>query len=146
MVVHSFWWNFKFSNDRERPLTTIWKLGFTFQAENFHLPWLGSSSFQNGMHELYVSWYIYIYIYIHTLQFNCPAKRMVHQWIPHWTASDQSESSLVNQTRRSIFLLQFSSPFSMCTLGATSPSKMYLSYMRLCTVQQFIIFVRNVSL
>ena len=28
IVVDSFWRNFKFSNDRKRPLTTIWKPGF----------------------------------------------------------------------------------------------------------------------
>ena len=34
IVVHSFWRNFKFGNDRERPLTTIWKPGFIVVKRN----------------------------------------------------------------------------------------------------------------
>ena len=109
MVVYSFWWNFKFSNDCERPLTTIWKLAFTFQAENLHLPWLGSSSFPDWNARTVLS-----LICTDTLIHNCPAKRMVHQWIPHWTF--WSVWKFPSQPDQKIHIsFQFSSPFSMCT-------------------------------
>ena len=115
----------------------------TFQAENWHLAVL--LLFQDGMQELYMPW--------HTQKLQLPCKVS--------GTLDQVDSSLdllisvtVPKSTRSEdpFFFQFSSPFSMCTKcwqglpWASSPSKMYLSYMRLYIVQQFIIFTENVEM
>ena len=143
MVVHSFWWNFKFSNDRERPLTTIWKLGFTFQAENLHLPWLGSSSFPDWNARIVLS-----LICTDTLIHNCPAKRMVHQWIPHWIF--WSVWKFPGEPDQKIHIsFQFSSPFSICVWNVWKayprPVFSIENVLKLYAPLQFIIFVRNVS-
>ena len=97
------------------------------------------------MQELYVPWYTQTHQFTIALQSEWYTSGFLTR------SSDQSESSIVNQIRSSIFLSSSLLP-SLCvrnvarpTLGPASPSKMYLSGMRLYTVQQFIIFVRNVS-
>ena len=101
---------------------------------------LGSSlSFQIGIQELYMPWYT------QKLQLPCKANGLL----------DQVDSSLdllislkVPKSTRSQDPFFFPVLFSLLYLYemlASSPSKMYLSYMRLYIVQQFLIFTENVE-
>ena len=101
--------------------------------------------FQIGMQELYVP------LYTQTLKFTIALQS---EWYTSGFLTrsfDQSESSLVNQIRRSIFLSSSLLP-SLCVRNVCKAYprpgfsiENVLSYMRFYAIQQFIIFVRNVS-
>ena len=103
---------------------------FTLHFSNYYFPsWkfaFGSSSFPASnagiVHALI---YIDTSIVLQSQWYTRPSGFLTR-------SSDQFKSSQVNQIRRSIYP-QFFSPFSLCRK------------MRLYTVQQFIIFFRNVS-
>ena len=118
-------------------------------VEEFPLSWQPSWKFAVGSS----SWNAKI---VHTLICTENSIALQSQWYTGSSefltrSSDQSDSSQSQPDQKIHFSFQFSSPFSMCMKcwqglpGASSPSKMYLSYMRLYLVQQFIIFTENVE-